>query len=106
VRKVVLGLVVLTALVVCCLIAGTPVNNDASRAATTAGIHLTAPPQPVRTAASTAAPLLAALIVALFGTAAFLAAPRRLPPVRTARVAGALLLVDASSRRGPPAPAA
>lgn len=101
-RRLVLGLVILVALSVCCLIPGTPVNNDPSDAARTAGIHL-ATHAPARAAVEAAAPLLAALVVAM----AFVVLRRAssvLP--RTGRVLPALRSIDlvlVGRRRGPPA---
>lgn len=103
-RKTALAIVMLAALLVCCLIAGTPVNNDVSREATTAGIHLTPPPSSPRAASTAVAPLLEALAVTLL----VLAARRRcvdvtvLPATDVAPMRS-LLRARAGSRRGPPA---
>lgn len=66
-RKTMLGLTILLALVLCTLVPGTPVNNDPSPAAKTAGIHVTTPVSHSRTTQLAAAPLLAAVVaVAVF----------------------------------------
>ena len=102
-RKTALAMLMLTALLCCCLIAGTPVNNDASREAATAGIHLTAPPTTPRAVSTAVAPVLATLIALLL----FVAAQRSAEPAvvrgRRVRSMRSLLRERTAQRRGPPA---
>lgn len=100
-RRQLLGLIVLTAVLLCCLAAGTPVNNDPSPAAEVAGIHLTAHPSVARAAAADVAPLLArSMVAALLGATTYLVVVgvRRLlvDPLDE------LVWARSGTRRGPP----
>lgn len=100
-RRLVLGLVILVALSVCCLIPGTPVNNDPSDAARNAGIHLTSQVPP-RASVAAPASFLAAFTIAL----AFITVRRRgvdVRPHRRVAVLRSVDLIDVGRRRGPPA---
>lgn len=57
------ALVALSAILFCCLIAGTPVNNDPSAAAEVAGIHLSPQPSQARTSSALEVVLAAATLV-------------------------------------------
>ncbi|MBX3284291.1 MAG: hypothetical protein R2746_02775 [Acidimicrobiales bacterium] len=102
-RRTTLCLLLLTALLTCTLIAGTPVNNDPSPAARTAGIHLTTTSAPAR-AAQTA---LASMLPSLLALVAIVLIARR-NPIRGRRadrvtpLPRALLRSRAGERRGPP----
>lgn len=102
-RKTALGLLLLAALLVCTLIAGTPVNNDPTPAARTAGIHLTTPTAHARSASAVLASMLPSL--ALLVAIGLLL--RRSPSVgRRTDLASplprALLRTGYGGRRGPP----
>lgn len=101
-----LGLLVLCAILLGALVAGTPVNLDDSHAARTAGINLTTPPQ-ARAATQRiveehlAVPVIAMVLLSLaFGATAVLAVRRREELIDPH---GGVDLQRASSRRGPPA---
>lgn len=102
-RKITLALLVAAALTVCCLIPGTPVNNDSSTAARTAGIHLTAPPSGIRTVAVTVAPLINTMVLVLLLVGALWSTALRLGPALAVSPLRSLLRARAGDRRGPPA---
>lgn len=99
-----LCLVLLAAILVGVLIAGTPVNQDSSPEAARAGIHLTVPPT-ARAAAHSAVdrvlPLtLLLLIVLAMGAVGASGDDRRSP--RVGSLSRSQLLLRSSARRGPP----
>ena len=101
-HKRTLGLLVLAALLLCCLIAGTPVNNDPSPSAEIAGIHLSPQPSVARAAVADVAPFVAAIMTALFVVAAARIALDLAPRSRPDASCSALLWRRSCLRRGPP----
>lgn len=97
-----LGLVALAAILLCCLMAGTPVNNDPSPAAEVAGIHLAPHPVPVRAAVTQVAPpLVGSTFAGLLAVAVSLVVLH----VRGDRQAASpddLIWARSGTRRGPP----
>lgn len=102
-RRTALGLLLLAAILVCTLIAGTPVNNDPTPAARTAGIHLTTTAAHARTASAVLASMLPSLTVLV--TIVLLALRSPIVGRRADRVTPlprALLRSRSGGRRGPP----
>lgn len=102
-RRTLIGLIVMTALAICTLIPGTPVNNDPSPQATTAGIHLT-PPAAHRVEAAAASPLraLVAIVVAIALAVTGMRVLRLDPSAERTRSSGSQLHARTRRRRGPP----
>jgi hypothetical protein len=102
VRKQMLGLTALLAILLCCLVAGTPVNNDPSPAAEVAGIHLAAQPSLARVAAASTSPAPSRTTVAvLFAVTVHLV----VIGVRRGRIVAPLdelVWAQSGARRGPP----
>lgn len=97
-----LGLVVLAAVLLCCLVAGTPVNNDASPAAEIAGIHLSAQPTAPRIVGSGSTSPVPMIAVVLIVAAASCAVSSRIRREVTGAPICDLLWSRSHSRRGPP----
>jgi hypothetical protein len=100
-----LALLVLCAILLGSLIAGTPVNLDDSHAARTAGINLTTPPTAraaQQAATSRAASPIVTLLLLAAGAAAVVATVRRRDLDQVLEPSG-VDLTRARTRRGPPA---
>jgi hypothetical protein len=100
-----LALLVLCAILLGSLIAGTPVNLDESHAARTAGINLTTPPTAraaQQAATSRAVAPIVTLLVLTAGAAALVAMVRRRDLDQVLELSS-VDLTRARSRRGPPA---